>query len=334
MSVLRISDNLKFGVLIGFKHLAHDSWETVKNLTLELEKLGYHTVWLGDHFAKGGYRLESWTTLSALSTITKKIRLGPLVLCNSFRMPSLVAKMAATLDVISGGRLEFGIGAGFYWPEYEAYGVPFPKLSVRVAQLEEALEIITRMWTQKNPSYEGKYYQIREAVCEPKPIQEPHPLITVAGGNEKYTLKVVAKYADRWDFSLPVEIYKRKLDVLKEHCSKIGRDLREIEKSCFFTNVGVYSNEGELMKIMKKVYRMEGRRVYDRMEGTISFVDWLNKVRARSIIGTSDQCIERIKEYMNIGVTNFILRFVELTAKKAHLTLKRFKEEVVDSLTE
>jgi len=332
MIVLIISDDLKFGVLISFKHLAHDGWETVKSLTLKLERLGYHTVWLGDHFAKGGYRLESWTALSALSTITSTIRLGPLVLCNSFRIPSLVAKMAATLDVISGGRLEFGIGAGFHWPEYDAYGVPFPKLSVRTAQLNEALEIITRMWTEEKPSYTGKYYQIREAVCEPKPIQKPHPPITIGGGNEKYTLKLVAKYADRWDFSLPVEIYKLKLDALKKHCSRIGRDFREVEKSCFFTNVGVYSNERELMKSMNRIYKMEGRRVYDRMEGTIPFVDWLNEVRVRSIIGTRDECIERIKEYMKAGVTNFILRFVE-SAKKADLPLKRFKEEVIDSLT-
>jgi len=326
-----MADDVKFGVLLSFKHLASGGWDAVRKTAMEFERLGYDKIWLGDHMAKGGYRLECWTTLSALSTVTNRIRLGPLVLCNSFRNPSLVAKMAATLDVISGGRLEFGIGAGFYWPEYHAYGIPFPGLSVRVKQLNEALEIIKRMWTQDKPSYKGTYYQIREAACDPKPLQKPHPPITLAGGNEQHTLKVVAKHADQWDFSAPVEVYRNKLRVLKEYCVAAGREFDEIEKSCFFTNVGVYPDEKELMQTMRRIYDMEGRKVYDRMGGQITFLEWFKKVRDRSIIGSPEQCTARIQEYLDIGVRNFILRFVE-TEKTMGRQLRIFMDKVIAKL--
>lgn len=322
--------DIKFGVNLSFRHIATGGWEAIRDLARECERIGYHSIWLADHLTRDGLRLECWTALSALSTTTEEIRLGTSVLCNSFRNSSLLAKMAASLDVISGGRLEFGIGAGFYKPEYQAYGFPFPRLSVRVKQLEEGLEIIKRMWTRKRPSYKGKYYQIHEAICDPKPIQKPHPPITIGGGSEKYTLKVVAKHADRWDFLGSVKLYQKKMSSLRKHCAKVGRDFREIEKSCFFHSAGVYENDEELIKVMRKIYQREDRRLYDRWSEQISFEAWLEEIRSRSVIGTPEECLTRINDFIDLGVTFFILRFVEPIEKKESLRL--FANKVIKKL--
>jgi F420-dependent oxidoreductase-like protein len=235
-------NKIKFGVFLPFyafeseekKPLA--SFNRVRDVVLECEQLGYDSVWLDDHLMFGKRPvLECWTTLSALSAITAKIRLGTMVLCNSFRKPALLAKMAATLDVISNGRLEFGIGAGVQRDEHAAYGIPFPKPRDRIGRMKEAVEIIKKLWTEESASYQGKYYRINEAVCEPKPLQKPHPPITIGGSGEKLTLKVAAEHADRcdWGYVPSLELYKHKLDVLESHCKVIGRNFHQIEKSCW-----------------------------------------------------------------------------------------------------
>lgn len=309
MANKKLSDT-KFGIFLSAEHTGA-SWKTIKNVTLECEELGYHSIWLGDHLTPGDTRLESWTTLSALSTITEKIRLGHLVLCNSFRSPSLLAKMAATLDNISGGRLEFGIGAGGWKPEYQAYGFPFPKLSIRVEQLKEALDIISKMWTEEKPSYAGKYYNIKEATCEPKPLQKPHPPITIGGGGE-LIMKVVAAYADRCNFLGPIERYKENQSVLENYCLQLGRDYKEIEKSQYFFIVTLYKeklSKGDWVRAMRRIYEREG---YARSK---SFDDWILQVKPRSMLATPDECAVKIQEYRDIGVTYFILRFVDILEK-------------------
>jgi len=313
---------IKVGIFLGGKEVGSKGWNAVRDLTLTYEKLGYDSIWLGDHLTRGVYRLECWTTLSALSTLTKSIRLGPLVLCNSFRNPSLLAKMGATLDIISGGRLEFGIGAGWHQGEHEAYGIPFPKLSIRAAKLSEGLEIIKRMWTLERPSYKGKYYQIREAYCEPKPLQKPHPPITVGGSGEKIMLKVVASHADRCNFQCSVEEFQHKLKVLEDYCSKIGRNLREIEKSFFSDFASIYANKKELTDDMLSAYNLTDR--------SVPFSDWLKTVRLKNILGTPEECLTRMRQYIDIGVTYFMLRFIDPLRKKE--ALKLFVDEVVKKL--
>jgi len=230
---------LKFGVFLPFyafqAKTPNEQFSLLKNIVLESEHLGYDSVWLDDHLMYNNWPiLETWTTLSALSSLTSRIRLGTMVSCNQHRNPALLAKTAATLDVLSNGRLEFGIGAGVQEAEHIAYGFGFPDLSVRMECLGEALEVITGLWTQEKASYQGTHYFLKDAVCEPKPLQKPHPPITVGGSGEKLTLKVTAKYADRfdWGFLASLDLYKRKLEVLENHCLTIGRDFSEIEKSC------------------------------------------------------------------------------------------------------
>ncbi len=285
-------------------------WETIKKLSLRAEKLNYHSVWFGDHLAGGGglpahshdSRFECWTLMSALAPQLTTLRVGPLVLSNSFRNPALLAKMAATLDSISNGRLEIGIGAGWMQREYEAYGYEYPLPAVRIRQMEEGIRVMKLLWTEKTPSFIGKYYSIKDSVCEPKPIQKPYPPLMIGGSGEKLTLKIVAKEADRCNFGLRggLEQYKHLLNVLRSHCEKVGRSYDEIEKS-LFTGVCLFRNEREMETQLKLLHKRQGSRK--------PFDDWLNTYKNRVIFGTVDDCIEKINAYSLLGVTCYILRF-------------------------
>src|SRR5919107_1203597 len=176
--------------------------------------------------------LEGWTTISVLAGITSKIKLGTLVTGIIYRHPSVLAKMGATLDVLSKGRLFMGIGAAWNQEESLAYGIPFFPNKERLLRLEEAIQIIRKMWTEEpSASFEGKYYQIRNAYCNPKPIQKPSPPILVGGSGERKTLKIVAKYADACNLFGSPETVRKKLDVLKDHCKSVGRDYDSILKT-------------------------------------------------------------------------------------------------------
>lgn len=214
--------------------------DSLKNLATKAENLGFDSFWVMDHFHQIPFigrpeepMLEGWTTISVLAGITTKIKLGTLVTGILYRHPSVLAKIAATLDVLSKGRLFMGIGASYFEEEARAYGIPFyPSIQERMQRLEEAIQIIRKMWTEEPyASFEGKYYQIQNAYCNPKPIQKPSPPILVGGSGERKTLKIVAKYADACNLFGSIETIKRKLDVLKEHCKNIGRDYDSILKT-------------------------------------------------------------------------------------------------------
>ncbi len=325
---------LRFGIQSSARYYASTDWGDLKTTTQYCEELGYDSIWFGDHLTIGGSRFEVWTILSALSTITKKIRLGTLVLCNNWRNPALLAKMAATLDVITQGRLEFGTEAGWNQEEHETYGYDFPSPRVRVERLQESLEIIKRMWTQKSPSF-GKHYHIRDAVCYPKPLQKPHPPITIGGGGETYTLKAVAAYADRWNGFGPPDEYRRKMDILKKHCAQIGRDPDSIDKT-YYASMDLYQSEDDLLEAMKEMYltgQERGRPIQDQYP---SFDEWLSRYRARHLIGTTEECLEKVQHIRDIGVTYFIFsiraaRHVpDLVARKNSLRL--FAEHIINPL--
>jgi len=177
--------------------------------------------------------LESWTTLAALASVTQKIRLGALVTSVGYRNPALLAKMASTVDIISRGRLTLGIGAGWYEKEYLQYGWEFPpRPATRIAQLEEAVRLIKTMWTQPKATFQGRYFHVREAILEPKPVQRPHPPVLIGGSGEQLTLRVVARQANACNlFGTPAEV-RHKLEVLRRHCQAEGRDYDLIERTC------------------------------------------------------------------------------------------------------
>ena len=316
-------DKIKFGVFLPFYAFKTESkapqlFNRLQNVVLECDRLRYHSIWLDDHlmFNKMSI-LECWTTLSALSAVTKKIRLGTMVTCNSFRNPALLAKISATVDNISNGRLELGIGAGVQKNEHDAYGFSFPSPKVRIERLNEAIEVIKKMWTEEKTSYKGKYYRTNEAVCEPKPVQKPHPPITIGGSGEKLTLKTTAQHANRYDWGYvpSLELYKHKLDVLKSYCKALGRDFNEIEKSSWLGGqIFIVSDQKELDK---KVSQLKPKNVS------------LKDFKKFNFVATPDACRQEIHRYTSLGVTYFMLFFGDLPDLSS---VRLFAEKVVKSI--
>jgi F420-dependent oxidoreductase-like protein len=226
---------LSWGVKTAPQHTTYDAmlkvWQEADDTP------AFEHAWLFDHFSPiqgslDGPCFEGWTLLAALAAQTSRLRLGLMVTGNTYRHPAILAHMAATVDVISNGRLDFGIGAG--WNEYEhtSMGIPLYAPGARIRRLGEACEIIRQLWTQHLTDFEGRYYQLKEARCEPKPIQKPYPPFVIGGSGEQLTLRVVAQYADIWN-AMPatVEDFRHKLDVLHGHCAAVGRDPQEITLS-------------------------------------------------------------------------------------------------------
>jgi|WetSurMetagenome_2_1015567.scaffolds.fasta_scaffold53530_2 F420-dependent oxidoreductase-like protein len=280
----------------------------LKHVALECERLGYNSVWVDDHLMYGKNPvLECWTTLAALASATTRIRLGTMVTSNGFRNPALLAKMAANVDVLSRGRLELGLGAGVQKQEHDAYGFSFPEPRVRAEKLAESIEVIKKLWAESKASYKGRYYQLKDAFLEPKPIQKPHPPIIVGGCGEHYTLRVTARYAERFDFGyLPFEEYRRKLQVLENHCKSVHRRFNEIEKSCWPTGQILIAQDEAVLRA--KVERFKPRGV--KMEDFLKY----------TLLGTPGECAAQVQAYLGLGVTHFMLFFGDLP-ETAGLTL-------------
>ena len=196
-----------------------------------IEAAGYESAWVYDHFhtvpeATQEPTYEAWTLMAALAAATETIRLGQMCTCNSYRPPSYLAKVAASIDVISGGRLEMGIGAGWYQGEYEAYGYEFPRPAVRIGQLAEAVEIMKLMWTEDEARFKGRHYMVDGAICRPKPLQDPHPPLWIAGGGEQLTLRVAAEHAAYTNFGIDLDQFQRKSAALEGHCRDLGTESR------------------------------------------------------------------------------------------------------------
>jgi F420-dependent oxidoreductase-like protein len=269
-------------------------WQTAVDTALLAEKLGYHSIWVYDHFhnvPRPAHEavFECWTTIAAISQRTSRIRLGQMVGCNSYRNPGLLAKITSTIDVISGGRLDWGIGAGWYENEYRGYGYEFPKPADRIGMLRESVEIVKSMWTNTETSYDGKYYKMVRANCDPKPLQKPNPPIWIGGGGEQLTLRVVAEHADCSNFGGKLDEWARKREILKGHCAAVGRDESEIRKT-WSPEVFIRSSEAELSK------RTKGGLWGDSVE------NW----RDNNLVGTPEQVSEKIAKYVALGCTGFI----------------------------
>jgi len=194
--------------------------------------------------------LEGWTTQAVVAGLTEKIKLGTLVTGIVYRHPSVLAKIGATLDVLSKGRLFMGIGVAWNVEEATAYGIPFPPEGEKMRRLEEAAQIISKMWTEERTSFTGKFYQLRDAYCNPKPIQKPHPPIMIGGSGERRTLKIVAKYGDACNIFGSVETVRQKLGVLREHCRLVGRDYDSILKTKL-GHVVIDKNKEKVMEAIK-----------------------------------------------------------------------------------
>jgi F420-dependent oxidoreductase-like protein len=292
-----------------------EKYETMSRCAVEAERAGFDAVFVYDHFHTVPVpRLESvfecWTSVAALSRDTSTVRLGQMVTCNSYRPPSLLAKMASCIDVMSRGRLILGIGAGWYEHEYAAYGYDYPDTPVRLRMLREALQVITEMWTQDEATFEGEFYRVRGATNEPKPVQKPHPPIWIGGAGEKVTLKLVAQYGDACNFNADVETVKHKLEVLRKHCDSVGRDYGSISKTVeFYTILG---DRREVDRVVADTARRTGQE-----EGFVR--SW------HPLHGDADRIAELINEYAEAGIDYFI---VNLPNAFEGGVIRRFAEEV------
>ena len=269
-------------------------WNTAVDIALKAEELGFHSIWVYDHFhnvPRPAHEavFECWTTMAAISQRTSRIRLGQMVGCNSYRNPALLAKITSTLDVISGGRLEWGIGAGWYENEYRGYGYEFKKPSDRIGMLRETVEIVKSMWTNAETTYDGKYYKMERANCDPKPLQQPTPPVWIGGGGEKVTLRVVAEHADVSNFGSSVEEFVRKREILKGHCAAIGRDEETIRKTV--------SSEVFIRETEKEIIEAGSRSLWGEPAES-----W----RAKALVGTPEQVSEKIQRYLDAGCTGFV----------------------------
>jgi F420-dependent oxidoreductase-like protein len=224
---------MKFGL---FTSIGGITWPQLQSLWQHIEETGWDAACVTDHFMPNvrdpvEETLECWTALAGLALTTKRMRIGTLVTGNTYRHPAVVAKMAANVDIMSGGRLICGLGAGWQKNEHLAYGIPFYTVGERLSRLDEACQIVLGLWAGHKTSFQGRFYQLQEAPLYPKTVQHPHPELLIGGGGEWRSLKIAAKYADHWNCWAGPETMAHKIRVLNEHCAAAGRDPRDITRS-------------------------------------------------------------------------------------------------------
>jgi F420-dependent oxidoreductase-like protein len=291
-------------------------WAKAVEIAVLAEELGYDSIWVYDHFHNVPVPaheavFECWTTLAAISQRTSRVRLGQMVGCSPYRNPGLLAKITSNIDVISGGRLEWGIGAGWYQHEFDGYGYPFLPARDRIAVLRETVEIVTSMWQAPDTTYDGKFFQLRGAQCDPKPLQQPRPPVWIGGGGEQLTLRVVARLADRSNFGGKPDEFTHKCEVLKEHCRAVGRDYDEIVKT-WSPEVFVRETEQEIREAGSRSFWGE------------PFDSW----QAGNLVGTPEQVAEKIEQYVGLGVGGIVPWCSEYPETE---TMRLFAERVMPS---
>jgi F420-dependent oxidoreductase-like protein len=271
-----------------------DHAQAIRAFAERIETSGFDSLWVSDHFHRirdgdEGGNHEGWTLLSAASQWTNRVELGQLVMCVAFRNPALLAKMTASLDVLSGGRVVLGLGAGWHQPEFAGYGYPFPAPKERLARLREALEIIRAMLDGKQPTHEGEYFSTSAAECDPVPLQDHLPILI--GGRGKVTLRIAAQYADRMNVSGTTDDFAAALSRLDEGCDRAGRDPATIEKSWMTLGVIVRETESEV------------RAARDALAD-------VGRIRLQ-IAGTPQQVAEQLQAFVDLGCQHLILTFSE-----------------------
>lgn len=290
-----------------------EAYETMVSVAQTAEEAGFVAAYVVDHFhtipqPSQEVTFECWTSTAALARDTRNIRIGQMVTCNSYRNPALLAKMASTVDVLSHGRLNFGIGAGWYEHEYRAYGYTYPDGPERLRQLREAVQVILAMWTQEEAHFEGNYYQVHGAMNQPKGVQKPHIPLLIGGDGEKVTLKIVAQYADACNVGDDPASVKQKLAVLKRHCETIGRDYESIHRTTSTMCLMADSDEQALAQLPAERKASLGSTIHT------------------ALIGSPETIRQRLQAYEEAGVQELIMRFIDGTNLDA---IRRFAQEFI-----
>ncbi|MGW4248030.1 TIGR03560 family F420-dependent LLM class oxidoreductase, partial [Nocardia sp. NPDC004722] len=268
---------------------------------------------------------EAWSLMSALAASTSRVRLGQMCTAMSYRNPAYLAKVAATVDLISGGRVEMGIGGGWYEHEWRAYGYGFPSAGARLGRLDEGVQIFKQAWTTGKATLDGKHYQVDGAIVRPLPVQEGGIPLWIAGGGEKVTLRIAAKYAQYTNFAGDPETFTAKSALLREHCAAVGTDFDAITRSSNF-NTLVGATEAE---VQQRLAELEVRLTpFTGAEGAAQHVK--DVFRNSPAVGTPEQIIERLSEVKALGLGYSIHYFPETAYDTSGLEL--FEREVIPAL--
>lgn len=302
---------LRFGVQVQAQRA---TWPAYRAAVTAVEDLGFDAVWTFDHMLPfagpdDAACFETWTTLAAMACQTRRVRVGALVNGVLYRDPATLAKAAAMVDLISEGRLEFTLGAAWAAREFRAYGLPFPPAAERLARLDEALTIVKLLWTQPRTTYEGRYYAIHDAPCEPKPLQKPHPPIMV-GGNGRGTLRIAARHADVWNGIGSPDYCAGRIALLHEACAENGRDPGEIELTVH-PQMAIAGTHAEAEAMAEAIARGHGQSLEDERAG------WL--------LGTPEEVRAQVRRYADVGITQWM---IALGAPFDLDALRLFAEEV------
>jgi F420-dependent oxidoreductase-like protein len=305
-----------------------EQWPTMLAAARNVEAAGAESLWVFDHFhtvpvptQEASY--EAWTLMAALAAATGTVRLGQMCTSIGYRNPAYLAKIAADIDVISGGRLEMGIGAGWYEDEYLGYGYEFPRASVRIGQLEEGVEIMRKIWSDEEAVYAGTYFQVDGAIANPKPVQGMVPM-WIAGGGEQLTLRVAAKFADYTNFSQEVDGFRHKSEVLAAHCKDVGRDFDEITRSVMLNAIIDEDRrvvEDKLDALVARLASLTGedharrwRRIYEKY----------------GLVGTPEDVVKQLQPLRDAGMEYLIVYIPDLATDTT--TLGLLSGEVIPAL--
>lgn len=325
---------MRFGAFIpqGWRHdLAgidkSEHWPTMLRLARLVESLGYESLWVYDHFhtvpePTQEVTYEAWTLMSAFAATTKTVRLGQMCTCNTYRPPSYLAKVAASIDVISAGRLEMGIGAGWYEHEHDGYGYEFLAPAARLGMLGEGVEIMKGMWTEDVFDYDGDFYELSGAICQPKPVQEPHVPVWIAGGGEQITLRIAAQHASHTNFGATLDEFVHKSEILAGHCEDAGTDYDAIVRS---TNFGVMCADTDREVNDKKgwLHAHLGRYVSEEAADRGARLYGGNS-------GTPDQIVSELQAWAAAGASYAIITFPDAAYDTSSLEL--YAREVIPAL--
>jgi F420-dependent oxidoreductase-like protein len=307
---------IRFGIQTGQQLIA---WDDMLSLWQRADGWGYDSLWNFDHFYPifvdpEGPCFEAWTSLSALAQATRRARIGTMVNGNTYRNPCLTAKMAATLDHISGGRLNLGIGAGWFELEHRAMGFDFKTVPKRLAALDEACQIIKSMFTKPRTTLHGKHYNVEDVIGLPKPVQHPHPPIMIGGTGEKVLLKLVAKHATMWNASAGAERMQHLIEVIADHGEALGRDTSVIENTVMIPLA--YKADADRQQFMcNLIAGMRGTTPEDARRGIM--------------IGDKQECLDTIERYATVGVTHFIFMLFQPIREEE---IQAFAEDVIPAV--
>ena len=307
---------------------ADGQWAAMQDVALAIEGGGFESLWVYDHLhttpvATQEPTFEAWSLMAALAAATSTVRLGQMCTCNGYRSPSYLAKVAATIDVISGGRLEMGIGAGWYEQEFPAYGYDFPPIGTRLGQLREAVEIMRLLWTEERVDFEGRHYRLTGAIGSPRPLQQPHVPLWIAGGGERTTLRIAARRAAYTNFGGSVDEFQHKSEVLAGHCRDVGRDVGEIVRSTNF-NVAIASTEAE---VEERLRWLDAQLTPFLPAGA---APPSRSYRDSGLVGTPEQLVERLRAWKDAGLAYAICYFPEAAHDQSGISL--FAREVLPAL--